>query len=199
MKAKAVFALFAVFVIVGCNTTKEKRNSDVVPEKNQSPTMEASEKINETVEYEGSVFLLGKADRSGLELDEFQEWFAPGYESYSPDAAVMDGLKPLVKNVEIILFMGTWCEDSHRDVPHLYKILDLLDFDESKLEVFAMSEEKTTPQGYENDKDIRQVPTIIFYKEGEELGRIVEYSIRTLEQDMLDILSGKNYKNPYSE
>ena len=55
-----------------------------------------SEKINETVEYEGSVLLLGKADRNGLERDEFREWFAPGYDSYSPDVAVIEELKPLV-------------------------------------------------------------------------------------------------------
>ena len=111
----------------------------------------------------------------------------------------MEKLKPLLKDVQITVFMGTWCEDSHRDVPNLYKILDEANFDEKNLSVYATSEEKTTPQGFEKDKDIIQVPTIIFYKDGSEINRIVEYSFYTLEQDMLDILSGKDYKHAYFE
>src|SRR5690606_31139506 len=177
MKTKAFFILFAIFGTIGCNSTKEKQQSDRSTENIQNPSMEQSEKINETVPYENSVMLLGKANRSGLERDEFQEWFDPGYENYIPDNAVMKELEPLMKNVEITLFMGTWCEDSHRDVPHLYKVLDNLNFDESKIEVYAVSEEKTTPQGHEIERNVHHVPTIIFYKNGEELGRIVEYSI----------------------
>lgn len=199
MRTKAFFILLAIFGTIGCNSSKEKQKSDLSTENIQNPSMEQSEKINETVSHENSVMLLGKADRSGLERDEFQEWFDPGYENYIPDHAVMKELQPLMENLEITLFMGTWCEDSHRDVPHLYKVLDNLDFDESKMEVYAVSEEKTTPQGYEIERNVHHVPTIIFYKNGEELGRIVEYSIRTLEQDMFDILSGKDYKHPYSE
>ena len=199
MRTKAFFILLAIFGTIGCNSSKEKQKSDLSTENIQNPSMEQSEKINETVSHENSVMLLGKADRSGLERDEFQEWFDPGYENYIPDHAVMKELQPLMENLEITLFMGTWCEDSHRDVPHLYKVLDNLDFDESKMEVYAVSEEKTTPQGYEIERNVHHVPTIIFYKNGVELGRIVEYSIRTLEQDMFDILSGKDYKHPYSE
>ena len=196
MVKKPLSILLFALMIVGCNSPKEKQKSDVSA---KNPTMETSEKLNETIPYEESVMLIGKANRSGLERNEFQDWFDPGYTDYMPDREIMEKLKPLIKDVEITLFMGTWCEDSHRDVPHLYKILDGLDFDESKLEVFAVSEEKTTPQGFEDGKNILQVPTIIFYKDGKELNRIVEYSIWTLEQDMLTILSGEKYKNPYSE
>ena len=166
---------------------------------NQESEMHTSEKLNETTPYEESIMLIGKADRRGLEMKEFSDWFNPGYRDYTPISETMEKLKPLLKNVEITMFMGTWCEDSHRDVPHLYKILDDLNFEESKLLVYAVSEEKTTPEGYEDGKNIIQVPTIIFYKDGKEQGRIVEYSIYTLEEDMLAILSGANYKNPYSE
>ena len=197
---KNILFLLATIVIVGCNSSKEKQNSNKpTEENNQESVMDNSVKLNETAPYEESVMLIGKADRNGLQRSEFSDWFGPGYKDYVPNQEVIEKLKPLVKNVEITLFMGTWCEDSHRDVPHLYKILDKLNFDESKLLVYAVSEEKITPEGYEKGKNIIQVPTIIFYKNEKELGRIVEYSIYTVEQDMLDILSGKDYKNPYSE
>lgn len=197
---KKILIVFGLMAMMGCNSSKEKSQAEKMSTKEMSESSNLnSEKMNQTVPYEESIILLGKANRDGLKMEAFQEWFAPGYEDYKPNPEVMEKLKPLLKDVEITVFMGTWCEDSHRDVPHLYKILDELDFDESKLQMYATSEEKTTPEGYENDKNIIQVPTIIFYKDGSEVNRIVEYSIYTIEQDMLDILSGKNYKNAYSE
>lgn len=197
---KNILFIFAAIIMVGCNSTSKKQKSDKIAEDiSQDSKSVNPEKLNETAPYEESIMLIGKADRKGLEMTEFSDWFDSGYKDYTPNKEVIEKLKPLIKDVDITLFMGTWCEDSHRDVPHLYKILDELNYDESKMIVYAVSEEKTTPQGYEDGKNIIQVPTIIFYKNGKELGRIVEYSIYTVEQDMLDILSGKDYKNPYSE
>ncbi len=188
--------ILAILSVWGCNSSKERKNA---PAPSAETTEETSAEMNKSVPYENSIMLLGKTNRKGLQDPAFEEWFAPGYADYSPDPEIMEKLKPLIADVDITLFMGTWCEDSHRDVPHLYKILDQLGYDESHLAVFAVSEEKTTPQGYEDGRNIIQVPTIIFYRDGKELGRIVEYSIYTVERDMYDILSGKDYKNPYSE
>ena len=197
---KRLLIVFAVTALIGCNSSKEKQQSDKTPINEISDSEKIdSENFNQTVPYEESVMVLGKAYRAGLKMEAFQDWFGPGYEEYQPNAEVMETLKPLLKDLEITLFMGTWCTDSHRDVPHLYKILDESNFDESKLTAYATSEEKTTLEGYENGNNIIQVPTIIFYKDGKEINRIVEYSFYTLEQDMLNILSGKEYNNPYSE
>lgn len=197
---KRLFIALTLMTLIGCNSSKEKHQSMKTSTVKVSESSKAqSETLNQTVPYEESVMLLGKADRAGLKIEAFQDWFGPGYEQYKPDSEVMEKLKPLLKDVEITLFMGTWCSDSHRDVPHLYKILDESNFDESKLKVYATSEEKITLEGYEKGKNIIQVPTIIFYKDGKEMNRIVEYSFYTLEQDMLNILSGKEYNNPYSE
>lgn len=158
-----------------------------------------NEKINDTVPYEETVMLLGKANRKGLQIDAFKDWFDAGYDTYSVDSETLEKIKPLLKDVTITLFMGTWCEDSQRETPHFYKILDQANYDESKLDLITVSEEKTTPQGFEEGKNITNVPTIIFYKNNKELGRIVEYPIETLEKDILAILSGKEYKHAYAE
>lgn len=193
---KKMFLLLAIVVMASCNSFKDPKDSNANKETTAGKT---TEKLNDTIPYEDSVMLIGRANRQGLEMEEFSNWYRPGYNDYEPKKEVIEKLQPLIKDVKIELFMGTWCEDSHRDVPHLYKILDQLDYNESNMDVYAVSEEKTTPEGFEKDKNIIQVPTIIFYKDGNELGRIVEYSIRTLEEDMYDILSGKDYKNPYSD
>lgn len=194
---KKTILIFSTIAIFACNSSKEKNKV----EKNISTEMisENKEKINDTIVYEGSVMLVGKATREGLQLEPFQSWFKPGYENYQVDSETVEKLKPLLSEVSITAFMGTWCEDSQREMPHFYKILDEAGFDESKLTLITVTEEKTTPQGFEKEKNIINVPTFIFYKHEKELGRIVEYPIETLEKDMLAILSGKEYKHAYAE
>ena len=195
---KKLFIILSATLLIACNTSKEKNkvgkntSNEIISENNK-------EKINDTVTYEDSVMLLGKANRKGFQMDAFKDWFNTGYEDYKVDTETAEKLKPLLKDVDITVFMGTWCEDSQRETPHFYKILDAANFDESKLTLITVSEEKTTPQGYEEGKNITNVPTIIFYKNDKELGQIVEYPIESLEKDMFAILSGKDYKHAYAE
>jgi hypothetical protein len=65
--------------------------------------------------------------------------------------------------------------------------------------MIAVTHDKDTPQGYETDFNIEYVPTIIFYRNGEVLNRIVEYPQITLEKDMLAILKGEPYKHAYED
>ncbi len=195
---KKLFIILSATLLVACNSSKEKNKLDkntskeIISENNK-------EKINDTVPYEDTVMLLGKANRKGFQMDAFKDWFNTGYEDYKVDSESLEKLKPLLKDASITVFMGTWCEDSQRETPHFYKILDETNFDESKLTLITVSDEKTTPQGFEEGKNITNVPTFIFYKNDKELGRIVEYPIESLEKDMLAILSGKEYKHAYAE
>lgn len=199
---KKIIIILSAILLVACNSSKEKNKV----EKNTSTEMSSEsrslgtkEKINDTVPNEDSVMLLGKANRKGFQMDAFKDWFNTGYEAYKIDSETLVELKPLLKDVTITVFMGTWCEDSQRETPHFYKILDEANFNESKLMLITVSDEKTTPQGFEDGKNITNVPTLIFYKNDKELGRIVEYPIESLEKDMLAILSGKEYKHAYAE
>ncbi len=199
---KKLFIILSATLLVACNSSKEKNKLDKNTSKemiSESRSLGTKEKINDTVPYEDTVMLLGKANRKGFQMDAFKSWFNTGYENYKVDSETLEKLKPLLKDATITVFMGTWCEDSQRETPHFYKILDEANFDESKLTLITVSDEKTTPQGFEDGKNITNVPTLIFYKNGKELGRIVEYPIESLEKDMLAILSGKEYKHAYAE
>jgi thiol-disulfide isomerase/thioredoxin len=195
---KKLFLILSATLLIACNSSKEKNkvgkntSNEMISENNK-------EKINDTVPYEDSIMLLGKANRKGFQMDAYKDWFNTGYEAYKIDSETLVELKPLLKDVTLTVFMGTWCEDSQRETPHFYKILDDSNFDESKLTLITVSDEKTTSQGFEEGKNITNVPTIIFYKNDKELGRIVEYPIESLEKDMLAILSGKEYKHAYAE
>ena len=193
---KMILFFLSTIVLVGCNCAKEKTNQKNAPEMISEMN---SESINDTVAYEESVMLLGKANKTGLLRDPFRIWFADGYKNYNPDPETMEKLKPLLKNVDINVFMGTWCSDSQREIPHLYKILEASGFDENKLTLIAVTEEKNTPQNYEAGLNIEYVPTMIFSREGKEMGRIVESTVETLEKDMLAILGGAHYKHTYED
>lgn len=142
--------------------------------------------------------LTGNTQRTQLQTGSFGSWFNPEYEDYTVDTGLIEELKPLLKDVDITIFMGTWCGDSKRETPRIYKIFDAVDKADD-VELITVDRSKTTPQGLEEGKDIKRVPTLILSKDGKELGRIVEYPIESLEADMLKILKGEPYKHAYAD
>ncbi len=79
------------------------------------------------------------------------------------------------------------------------KLLNLTEFDQSQLEIIAMTHDKDTPENYEADYEIEFIPTIMFFKDGAELNRIVEYTQETMELDLLKILKQQAYTPAYAE
>ncbi|MEZ4816813.1 MAG: thioredoxin family protein [Flavobacteriaceae bacterium] len=196
---KKLLFLFALLSIFSCKNTSEK---EVVTE-------EASEEISEMAlegynnrvpdEEDGGEMLLGKITCKGLQEEPFNEWYVENYNAHVLDSVRIDSIKPLLKNISIKIFMGTWCEDSQKQVPALEKILYECDYTLESLDMVAVTHNKDTPNGLEDGYELEYVPTIIFYKDGAEINRIVEYPQETLEQDILTILSGKPYKHAYAE
>jgi thiol-disulfide isomerase/thioredoxin len=102
-----------------------------------------------------------------------------------------------LKGYKIKGFMGTWCGDSKRETPRLYKILEEAGFDQKNLELITVNRSKKTPDNLQEGLDIIKVPTFIFYKNNKEVGRFVERVRESLEKDMLKIVTGKGYKHYY--
>lgn len=146
-----------------------------------------------------SDILTGKQERKALEQEPFGTWFNTNYENYEVDIKTVEKISPYLKGIHIKAFMGTWCSDSKRETPSFYKILDTAKFDYENLELITVTREKNTPEGYEKGLNIEMVPTFIFYKEGKEIGRYVEFPRETLEKDILAIVSGAPYKHSYED
>jgi len=158
-------------------------------------------KLNKQVAdtIDGGMMLLGPINAEGLNQEPYALWFEENSKAYTPDMTLIEEIKPLLKPCYVKVFMGSWCEDSQREVPALLKLLDLADFDSSQLEIIAMTHDKDTPENYEADYQIEFIPTIMFFKDGSELNRIVEYTQETLELDMLKILKQQAYTPAYAE
>ncbi|MEZ4859507.1 MAG: thioredoxin family protein [Flavobacteriaceae bacterium] len=195
---KTLVYLFALLLILSCKNASEKETTE-----------ETTEEINETAlegynnrvpdEEDGGEMLLGKITCKGLQEAPFNEWYVENYNIHVLDSIRIDSIKPLLANVSLKIFMGTWCEDSQKQIPALEKILNACDYPLDTIEMIAVTHDKKTPQVYEEGYELEYVPTIIFFKDGAEINRIVEYPQETLEIDMLTILSGKSYKHAYAE
>lgn len=176
---KITFTILLISIVLGsCKTQKDF--NQVIKDNN----------LNQKI-------LFGKIDRNGLMKKPFKDWFTKEYDAYTPDATSINHLKSfMADNAKIVIVLATWCPDSQREVPRFYKILDAMDFDETKVEVIAV--DKDFYAG--DDVDVAQyqidkVPTIIYYHYGYEAGRIEETpSFGSLEKDLVDFTKrkGKN-------
>jgi thiol-disulfide isomerase/thioredoxin len=171
---KYIFLLLFTIAFTSCNAQKE-----ITATKNKSGD------------------LVGFANKESFSQAPYNTWFMQKFDVYQPNEAIISSLKTALKGVTIKGFMGTWCGDSKRETPHFYKVLELADFNFKKLDLVTVNRSKRTPDNLQEGLDIKRVPTFIFYKDGTEIGRYVEYARESLEKDMLKIVSGEAYKHSY--
>jgi hypothetical protein len=190
---RLLMKLLPLTVFAACIALAACQNSAKRPLSQQEPPTSPAQLNQRVASHEGDTILIGPIDRQGLEQPPFSEWFAPAYRLYSVDTASLAGLAPELEEVEILVFLGTWCSDSHYEIPHLFKILDYLGYPAQNLKMFALSNHpdfyKRSPQGEEEGWNIEYVPTVIFLKNGEEIGRITESPLESLEKDMFAMLN----------
>ncbi|MBS4028507.1 MAG: thioredoxin family protein [Ignavibacteriales bacterium] len=135
--------------------------------------------------------LLGEIFRSDLKGNPYG-WFDSNYTAAKINDSLVSEIKKLLTNdTRIEIIMGTWCSDTRDHLPHLLKLLDMLNFSSEKISLFCVDRSKQFPLGPSQERNISSVPTIIFFKGENELGRFVEAPQETLEKDILKILSGK--------
>lgn len=93
------------------------------------------------------------------------------------------------KDVSLKVVLGNWCEDSQREVPRLMKILDSKYASSVPVSYYLVNREKYCADPEVQKLDVKFVPAIIVYKNGKEVGRIVETPQATLEKDLAHILA----------
>lgn len=144
--------------------------------------------------------LIGYFEKSDLLQGKFKVWFEKSYDNYQPKEKVVKKIKKELKGVSVKSFVGTWCHDSKREIPRFYKLMELAGFDvKNNFQIVGISRGKKTPDNLQEGYNIEHTPTLIFYRDGEEIGRYVEHSRETLEKDILKILKGKPYKHTYQK
>lgn len=140
----------------------------------------------------GKPMLIGYCTRAALSDSSFSWWFNSNYIMYEVDSTALEGAAARLKDDSITVVMGTWCSDSKMEVPRFYKILDYLGYPSDKVKLLMVGRDKKAKGNETEGLNIERVPTFIFYREGKELGRIVEYPQESLDKDMVKILNGKS-------
>ncbi len=153
-------------------------------------------KIN--IEGTGTL-LLGNTSREDIEQN-FPGW-TDEYISYQPGEQTAGNIASRLQDVSITCIFGTWCSDSRRDVPRMWKILEMAGYPPSGMEMLAVASSRFTADMGIDQKliswsdrikehyGVERVATFIIYRKGEELGRIIEKPRLSLEEDLFNILS----------
>ncbi len=107
---------------------------------------------------------------------------------YNPDSTAIEFLSAVGDSISIKILFGTWCHDSKREIPAFMKVMEVVDNQVFSVEYIGVSRDKTDPDGYYNLLGLKYTPTFIIYKDSFEVGRIVEESAKSIEEDLAQIL-----------
>ena len=130
--------------------------------------------------------LVGKVTKEEL-YREFPV-FEKNARNYFPREEVIRKISGIDEKIEIVMFLGTWCKDSVSEAPKLLKVYERADNPKFSLEIYGVDRKKKEGSGLCERYDIQRVPTVLFFKAGKELGRIIEYPEKSVEEDLLEIV-----------
>lgn len=137
-------------------------------------------------EAEENSVLRGPCSRDSLT----QVWpeFEAGFELLDENAVA--DLRKHRRETEVLVFLGTWCSDSKREVPRFFQILDEINNPAFHVQLIGLDRSKRDAAGLAARFHIARVPTFIFRQGQEEIGRIVETPLRSLEENWAALLNG---------
>jgi thiol-disulfide isomerase/thioredoxin len=151
-------------------------------------TAQSSNKIVQD-EQSGKPMLIGQCTREAFSDTSFAGWFNSEYNMYQPDTVTVKEIEYNLDDVKTTIIMGTWCSDSREQVPHFFKVMDKAGYPEDAVSIICVNRDKSDSAGSVDSLDIELVPTLIFYRDGKEIGRITETPQKTMEEDIFTILS----------
>lgn len=135
----------------------------------------------------------GIISRAVLTADTSFKWYGEAYKSYSPNPSSIEVLRQHKDTIQLLVFMGTWCEDSHFVIPRLFKLTDAAGFSDDRVTLIGVDRSKKTLSHLCEALQVTNVPTIIVMKKGKELGRVIEYGSSGLfDKDLAEVLSKTN-------
>ncbi len=135
--------------------------------------------------------LVGLCNDQGLQGTLFGPSFNDQYTHYTPDASKVAVLKHQLTGVRFTLVFGSWCGDSKTQVGRFYKILDQAGYNHSNVRLIAVDRSLQAGEVNIAALKIKRIPTFILYKNGTEIGRIVESPTVSLEADLVNLLNKK--------
>jgi len=133
--------------------------------------------------------LKGIINRSIIENDTSFGWFKENMKWGQAEEAAVTAFKQKGKEFKLIIFGGTWCEDTQNILPKIYRVVDQSAYREKNIVLIAVDRQKQTINNLHTIYKIVNVPTVIVIKDGKEIGRVVEYGKSgSVEKDLAEII-----------
>jgi len=123
----------------------------------------------------GEKVFKGIISREILEKDTAFKWYPDNQKGYAPYPNAVTQLRKNADSLQLLVFMGTWCEDSHFVIPRFFSLIDKSGFPKDRITLIGVDREKKTLSHLSEALGITNVPTIVVMKQGKELGRVIEY------------------------
>jgi hypothetical protein len=96
------------------------------------------------VERPNEKSLKGIISREVLLNDTSFHWYDLNLKGYTPNADAVSGLKKNADSIQLLVFMGTWCEDSQNIIPKFFALTDAADFSQNRITLIGVDRQKLT-------------------------------------------------------
>jgi len=128
----------------------------------------------------------GKIDRQAI-LENDPNWLNR-YKKTSADNQTAKSLAEVKPGARVDVYLGVWCSDSVREVTRFWQALDAAGDVPFDINYIGLDRRFDAGEVSLDDLNIRAVPTFIVYRDGEEVGRIIERAPKGIETELLAIL-----------
>ncbi len=181
-KILSLVSFLAVFVLLNACKTKLPPASSV--------EQSSATKAYLVSYYHQQKVLKGIISRADIEFDTSFEWFKKNMQFGSADPSAVKTFREKADSFEVVIFVGTWCEDSQNLLPQFYRLVDKSGFPDASITLIGVDENKETLYNLHEVFNVKNVPTFIIMKNGKELGRMIEYGkYGTADKELAEIVN----------
>lgn len=120
-------------------------------------------------------------------LSKFSE-YKPSIVLYSSEKDVIESIKVNLEGLEIKIFYGGLCPDCRLELSRLISVINALEVEDLGIEFIEVKRNMDDGLGRAYEMNILVVPTFIFFRNGKEIGRIIERPNDKMERDFAEIV-----------
>ena len=123
----------------------------------------------------GAKVLKGLLTRADIDTDTSFKWFQQNYQLGHANEQAVQAFKKNGTKFQIVVFFGTWCDDSQNLLPVFFRLADKSAYPETNITLIGIERGKMALNNLRTAFNITNSPTFIVMKDGKEIGRVVEY------------------------
>lgn len=189
-----LFSLYAVVILVGTSSCASTQTSKQVTTATVATTSAQSASTQSAVAYTiaPAISHQGVVVQGVLTWNEWKK--VAQWSNYTSDVQIPPPVLGITKGristapYSFVVLGGTWCGDSKRGMPHIFSLFERLGIAEDKILLIGVNEAKQEPKELCTKYAVAFVPTVIVYRDGVEIGRIVEHPQQSWHDDLAAIV-----------